>query len=88
VFGFGWSEFVLMLGLVLVVLGPRRMPEVLQKIGRLTGRARAMARQFTEQLDREANEIRSAASVPDDKPATPGQTQGGPLSSSHGEKHE
>jgi sec-independent protein translocase protein TatB len=35
------------------VLGPEKLPRVVSEIGRWVGRARAMARQFREQLEEE-----------------------------------
>jgi sec-independent protein translocase protein TatB len=57
-FGVDFSEIVLIFGLALVVLGPQRLPKVAATIGRWVGRARAMARQFREQLEQEANAIK------------------------------
>jgi sec-independent protein translocase protein TatB len=39
--------------LALIVLGPEKLPRVVSEIGRWAGRARAMARQFREQLEEE-----------------------------------
>ena len=39
--------------LALIVLGPEKLPRVVSEIGRWVGRARAMARQFREQLEEE-----------------------------------
>ncbi|MET0985610.1 MAG: Sec-independent protein translocase protein TatB [Steroidobacteraceae bacterium] len=52
-FEVGFSEIILILGLALLVLGPERLPELAAKVGRWTGRARAMARQFQAQLEQE-----------------------------------
>lgn len=57
-FDIGFSEILLILGLALVVLGPTKLPQVARTVGRWAGRARAMARQFREQLENEADEIR------------------------------
>jgi sec-independent protein translocase protein TatB len=54
-FEVGFSELVLIFGLALIVLGPQRLPKLAAQIGRWVGRARAMARQFREQLDQEVN---------------------------------
>ena len=52
-FEVGFTEIILILGIALVVLGPEKLPKVAADIGRWVGRARAMARQFTAQLDEE-----------------------------------
>ena len=57
-FDIGFSEILLIMGLALVVLGPTRLPQVARTLGRWAGRARSMARQFREQLENEADEIK------------------------------
>ncbi len=52
---FGFSEVVVTSMIALVVLGPKRLPGVMRKIGNWLGRARVMARQLTDQLEREIN---------------------------------
>ena len=52
---FGFSEVVVTSMIALVVLGPKRLPGVMRRIGNWMGRARVMARQLTEQLEREIN---------------------------------
>jgi sec-independent protein translocase protein TatB len=52
---FGFSEVVITSMIALVVLGPKRLPSVMRRIGNWMGRARVMARQLTDQLEREIN---------------------------------
>ena len=52
-----FSELLLIMGLALLVLGPEKLPKVVGQLGRWMGRARAMARQFKEQLEDETAEI-------------------------------
>lgn len=52
-FEVGFSEIILILGLALLVLGPEKLPGLAAKVGRWTGRARAMARQLRTQLEQE-----------------------------------
>ena len=52
---FGFSEILLTSAIALVVLGPERLPKVARQVGNWMGRARLMARQLTEQLEREVN---------------------------------
>lgn len=52
-FEVGFTEILVISVLALVVLGPEKLPRVAAQIGRWVGRARAMARQFREQLEEE-----------------------------------
>lgn len=52
---FGFSEIVLTSAIALIVLGPEKLPKVARQVGNWMGRARSMARQLTEQLEREVN---------------------------------
>jgi len=54
-FEVGFTELLLIFALALVVLGPEKLPRVAAQVGRWIGRARAMARQFREQLESEAD---------------------------------
>jgi sec-independent protein translocase protein TatB len=51
----GFSEILLTSAIALIVLGPERLPKVARQVGNWMGRARVMARQLTEQLEREVN---------------------------------
>ena len=57
-------ELALIFVLALVVFGPERLPGVARSIGLWIGRARAIVRNLSEQLERElaAEEMRKAAS--------------------------
>ena len=52
---FGFSEVLLTSAIALVVLGPEKLPKVARQVGNWMGRARLMARQLSEQLEREVN---------------------------------
>jgi sec-independent protein translocase protein TatB len=54
-FDIGFSEILLIFVIALVVLGPEKLPRAASQVGRWIGRARAMARQFKEQLEEEVN---------------------------------
>lgn len=54
-FEVGFTEIILIFCLALVVLGPEKLPRVAAQIGRWIGRARAMARQFRDQLETEVD---------------------------------
>ena len=66
---FGFSEILLTSAIALVVLGPERLPKVARQVGNWMGRARVMARQLSEQLEREvsADELLKT----ENKPKTP-----------------
>jgi len=73
-FGIDFPEVLIIFGLALVVLGPKKLPGVAAQVGRWLGRARAMARQFREQLEQEVNTVESAL----DTNPRPGMHSGGP----------
>jgi len=56
-FEVGFSELLLIFAIALVVLGPQKLPKLAQQVGRWIGRARAMARQFRDQLEEEASNL-------------------------------
>jgi len=70
---FDFSEILIIFGLALVVLGPKKLPGAAAQIGRWLGRARAMARQFREQLEEEVNSVKNF-DTPPKSPAPPAYT--------------
>lgn len=71
---FGFSEVVLTSLVALVVLGPEKLPKVARQVGSWMGRARHMARQLTEQLEREVNAeelLRESKNKPRPPPLSP-----------------
>lgn len=71
---FGFSEILLTSAIALVVLGPERLPKAARTVGNWMGRARVMARQLSEQLEREvtAEELlreQMKSPLPRDQPA-------------------
>ena len=74
----GFSEILLTSAIALIVLGPERLPKVARQVGNWMGRARAMARQLSEQLEREvsAEEFLKAQGKPgqDNPPSTGANT--------------
>ena len=51
--GFSSPEFLLIVVLALVVLGPKRLPEIANKVGSWVGQARRMTRVMKRQLEEE-----------------------------------
>jgi sec-independent protein translocase protein TatB len=62
-FEVGFTELLLIFALALLVLGPNKLPKLAQQVGRWVGRARAMARQFRDQLEEEAHQLETKVSV-------------------------
>ena len=62
-FGIDFSEILVIFGIALVVLGPEKLPKLANSIGRWVGRARAMARQFRDQLEQEAETLQRNVDV-------------------------
>lgn len=52
-FDVDFFEVVVIFGVALVVLGPKKLPGLVRSVGRWVGKARSMARQFREQLETE-----------------------------------
>jgi Tat protein translocase TatB subunit len=74
-FDIGFSEILLIFGLALVVLGPDKLPQVARTIGRWAGRARAMARQFRDQLEAETENLKVDLNLtPPSAPTPPAPT--------------
>ena len=70
-FDIGFSEILLIFGLTLVVLGPDKLPQVARTLGRWAGRARAMARQFRDQLEAETDNLKVDLNPPPPPAAAP-----------------
>lgn len=51
--GIGFSEFLILLMIGLVVLGPKRLPKVANQVGTWVGQARRMTRVMKRQLEEE-----------------------------------
>jgi sec-independent protein translocase protein TatB len=82
-FEVGFTELLLIFALALIVLGPEKLPKLAQQVGRWVGRARAMARQFRDQLEEEAHNLETKVNIDpgidtslDPKPAKPAASTG------------
>jgi sec-independent protein translocase protein TatB len=70
-FGIDFSEILVIFGIALVVLGPEKLPRLARTVGRWVGRARAMARQFREQLEQEADALQHSVDLRTPPPVPP-----------------
>lgn len=50
-FDVGWSELLLIGVVALIVIGPEDLPKLFHTLGRLTARARGMAREFSSAME-------------------------------------
>ena len=55
-FGLGWSEMVLIGIVALIVIGPKDLPGMFRTMGEFTGKARGMAREFSQAMQQAADE--------------------------------
>lgn len=55
-FDVGWTELVVIGVVALIVIGPKDLPEMFRTLGRVTGKLRAMARDFQRVMEQAANE--------------------------------
>ena len=50
-FDLSWSELLLIAVVAIVFIGPKELPGALRALGRWAGKARAMAREFQNNID-------------------------------------
>lgn len=81
-FGIGMPELILILALALIVLGPKRLPEIARALGKGMAEFRRATDELKEELRQVENEIQQSspeATLEDDpslaKPASPQPTK-------------
>jgi len=53
----GWSELLLILALVLILFGPRRLPEIAEAMGKSIRKFKSATRDATAEVQREIDEV-------------------------------
>jgi sec-independent protein translocase protein TatB len=66
VFGIGWTEFIVIALILLVFVGPKHLPGLLRKLGRITAELRSASRELRNQIDIEVDDLQSPAQIVDD----------------------
>ncbi|KPP87144.1 MAG: sec-independent protein translocase protein TatB [Rhodobacteraceae bacterium HLUCCA08] len=55
-FDLGWTELLVIGVVALIVVGPKDLPQLFRAVGRFTGKARSMAREFSSAMNAAADE--------------------------------
>lgn len=55
-FDISWSDFVIIGIVALIVVGPKDLPILFRRFGEFTGKAKAMAREFTSAMEKAADD--------------------------------
>ena len=55
-FDLGWLELLIIGVTALIVVGPKELPQLFRTVGRFFGKAKAMAREFSQSMEEAANE--------------------------------
>jgi sec-independent protein translocase protein TatB len=63
VFGIGWTEFILIAVVLLIIVGPKHLPAVFRKLGRITAEFRSASRELRNQIEIEADDLESPGKV-------------------------
>lgn len=50
-FDIGWTEILIVMGIAIVVVGPKELPKVLRTVGKWRGKASAYARDFQRSIE-------------------------------------
>lgn len=62
-FGIGWTEAIFIAIIVLLFVGPRHLPGLLRKMGRVVGELKNASRELRNQLDLETADLESPGRI-------------------------
>ncbi len=74
----GVWEIVLIALVVLIVAGPKRLPEIMRTVGSWAGQARNLARGLQQELDNEGEQLKRQVTPPEEKQSHTGSAQDKP----------
>lgn len=70
-FGIGMPELILILAVALIVLGPRRLPEIARALGKSMAEFRRATEELKEELESTEEKVRESSSLHDQDPSLP-----------------
>jgi len=70
VFGIGLPEMVLIMGVALLIFGPKKLPEIGRSMGKAIKGFQDASREFKSEFDREAELLEKPVEKPTEKPKT------------------
>jgi TatA/E family protein of Tat protein translocase len=54
----GWQELLIILALVLIIFGPRKLPEIAEAFGKSISKFKSATREASDEVKRELNDAR------------------------------
>ncbi|MDD5719387.1 MAG: twin-arginine translocase TatA/TatE family subunit [Candidatus Krumholzibacteria bacterium] len=64
----GWQELLIILALVLIVFGPRKLPEIAEAFGKSINKFKSATRDATDEVKKELDDVRREVGNDDTKP--------------------
>ncbi len=56
--GFGWQEMIVLLVLVLIFFGPKRLPELAEALGKSLNKFKSATREASDEVKRELDDVK------------------------------
>ena len=74
--GIGWWELILILALVLILFGPRRLPEIAEAMGKSIRKFKSATKDATSEVQRELDDAKQAMKEEDPAPSSDNNKDG------------
>ena len=62
-FDIGWTEFILIALVILIFVGPKHLPEMMRRVGRVLAEIRAASRDLRNQIEVEGLDLESPSKI-------------------------